>query len=80
MNQQIKKELETISDLLNSGNLTSAHYEQLYSAQQGIVWSVNPESAKSPVETVMNNLVQAPVTDTQANLADCLVVHRQPLS
>ncbi len=80
MNKKIAKELETISSLLNSAGLSKTQFEQLYAAQQGIAWSVNPDHAKSPVETVMNGLVQAPVKDIQVNLEDYPVVHLQPLS
>ena len=69
--EKINQELNRISELLNDGSLTDRQYEQLYAAQQGITWAVDSDLAKSPVETVMSNLVQAPVRAmAQPNVMD----------
>lgn len=65
--ERIASELARIGELLNGGRLTVQQYQQLYAAQQGIAWVANADLAKSPVDTIMENLIQAPITDTPAS-------------
>jgi hypothetical protein len=81
MEQRISEELDRISlALVDNRNITPRQYEQLYAAQQALHWASDPNSAKSPYETIMQNLVHPPSLDIPASSVDYQAVHHPPLS
>jgi len=78
MNKQVKQELERIQSALISGDCTEKQWCELYAAQQAILWTNDPGSAKAPFSTIMRGLVISPqqwqkplMEGTQAKTKGC---------
>lgn len=78
MSEEQKKELERIQSTLISGDCTEKQWRELHAAQQAILWTNDPSSAKSPFSTVMRGLVISPqewekpfMENTQATKEGC---------
>lgn len=58
----IQRELDRISDILNSGELKKEDdYKALYAAQQALGWVLDPTATRSPFNMIMG------VTDDATN-------------
>jgi hypothetical protein len=57
--ERITEERDRIGRALLDPATTPEQYAQLYAAQQGIGWAVNPEAARSPYEMIMCGPVAA---------------------
>ncbi len=52
--QRIEDEKNRLNDLINSGTYR-AEYNRLHAARQALCWAINPESAASPVISIMGS-------------------------
>lgn len=66
----VQQELDRISAELRE-NQKGEKYNELYAAQQALVWALEPSAFRSPYMSVMG---------IQAGLEDCSAPHHQPVS
>jgi len=63
MKERIEGELRRAQAVLTSGALTDMQYCEIYAVQQALFWAVDPNIAKSPIDTVMEGKVHLPIRE-----------------
>lgn len=66
----VTREIEQISGLLGQGKSAREDYDQLYAAQQALVWSLEPESFRSPLNMIAGGPT-LPLMDIPADSEGC---------